>query len=166
MISGDLVVYGAGLHARKVARELRRIGRHVHGFVTSRPGSLQEVDRIPVYCIDTMPAFFRESCQLVCGVFNRKDPFSEIAASAAQVGFTKIVWPWEYYQLISQGLGWCYWLDEQPKSLDSWRKDQNYTILCDNLADGEPGYAGSNIVVQEWRRSQVFLLPLLRCSIL
>lgn len=137
MISKDLIIYGAGLHARKLSRAFENIGHNIHAFVTSRPGSLQECEKTPVFSIGNVPDSLRDNCQLVCGVFNRTDAFAELAATAADNRFNDIIWPWEYYPLVHKELGWCYWLDEQPKTLSDWQQDPSYTELCAQLADEE-----------------------------
>jgi FkbM family methyltransferase len=137
MISKDLIIYGAGLHARKVSKAFAQIAHNIHGFATSKPGKLEEVDEIPIYSIDNIPNSLREKCQLVCGVFNRTDAYIDLAATASKNGFKDIAWPWDYYPLLHNQLGWCYWLDSQPKSLSDWQNDQGYDQLCTQLADEE-----------------------------
>lgn len=48
-----------------------------------------------------------------------------------------MAWPWDYYPLLHQELGWCYWMDSEPKMLVEWQQEASYNQLVSTLADDE-----------------------------
>jgi FkbM family methyltransferase len=137
MTSKNVLIYGAGSYARKVSKAFKKNAYNICGFVTSTPSPSRDHDGIPIFTIDNVGASIRSNCQLVCGIFNRAHPYSELAATASKHGFDNILWPWDFYPLLHDELGWCYWLDEAPKSLPEWQREKSYCELLTKLADEE-----------------------------
>jgi FkbM family methyltransferase len=137
MIDEKLLIFGAGSHARKLARSLHNKRHTVLGFVTTQQSSEQEVGGLPVYTWATVPNHLRGNCLIACGIFNRSDAYDQLAAIIQANGYRRILWPWEYYPYLHQDLGWCYWLDPTPRTLSSWQEDPDYLKLVSMLADPE-----------------------------
>lgn len=137
MIPKDLLIFGAGTHARKLAKALQSEGSRVHAFLSSRPTPSGEVDGIPSHTFASLPKELRSIGPIACGVFNREDAYQVLADLLSVNGFDQICWPWDYYPGLHQRLGWCYWLDEDPRDLQSWRQDSGYQEVMALLADDE-----------------------------
>lgn len=137
MIAKDLLIFGAGSHARKLANALQSEGSKVHAFLSSRPTPSGDVDKIPTHTFASLPTELRGIGPIACGVFNREDAYQGLADLLSDNGFDQILWPWDYYPVLSQKLGWCYWLDEDPRDLQSWQQDQSYQEVMELLADDE-----------------------------
>ena len=137
MISHDILIFGAGFHARRLARGLQSRHHEIHAFVTSRPASLSSIDGIPVHCLESLPQELRNIDSVAVGVFNRSDCFEDIASCMASHGFAAIYWPWDYYPYIKDSLGWCYWLDPEPKLLSQWKRESSYRQVHSLLSDDD-----------------------------
>lgn len=137
MIDAELLIFGAGSHARKLARALRSTGRSILAFVTTQPSSYSHLDGIPVHSWETLPERLRGKRQVACGIFNRSDAYNKLATIMQANQFSRILWPWDYYPILCHQLGWCYWLDHQPKPLSAWQQDESYRELIFMLADEE-----------------------------
>jgi FkbM family methyltransferase len=143
MITHDLLVFGAGGHARKLARAFQAERHQVHAFVSSRPANTDEIDGIPVHSFASLPAELRNLGTIACGVFNRGDAYQGLSEILNENGFDQILWPWDYYPALHRQLGWCYWLDSEPRNLQHWQKDPSFQELMELLADDE-----SRLIVQ------------------
>ncbi|MFM8275919.1 MAG: FkbM family methyltransferase [Cyanobium sp.] len=143
MISHDCLIFGAGGHARKLAKALQAEGHQVHAFVTSRPASTDELDGIPIHSFASLPDQLHTIGPIACGVFNRGDDYQGLSEMLINNGFDKILWPWDYYPALHQQLGWCYWLDPEPRDLQRWQKDPRFQELMKLLADDE-----SRLIIQ------------------
>jgi FkbM family methyltransferase len=137
MIEDSLLIFGAGSHARKLAHAIKSTGRLVQAFVTTQSGNQSELDNIPIWTWKTLPETISRNSQIACAIFNRSDAYDQLASILHSHHFDRILWPWDYYPLLHQQLGWCYWLDSQPKQLSSWQQDKSYQKLISNLADQE-----------------------------
>lgn len=137
MIDEKLLIFGAGSHARRLAASLCDRGNNVLGFVTTQQSPLQELEGLPVYDWDTVPDHLRGKCPVACGIFNRSDAYDQLAGIIQAHGFSRILWPWDYYPQLHHNLGWCYWLDPNPKTLSSWQEDPSYLKVASVLADSE-----------------------------
>ncbi|MBV2352092.1 FkbM family methyltransferase [Synechococcus sp. HK05] len=137
MIDEKLLIFGAGSHARKLADSLRRRGDNVLGFVTTHQSALKELEGLPVFTWETVPHYLRGQCPIACGIFNRSDAYDQLAKTIRANGFSRILWPWDYYPYLHHDLGWCYWLDPNPRPPSAWRQDSDYQEIVSNLADSE-----------------------------
>lgn len=137
MIASDLLIFGAGSYARKLARAFQNQGHEIHAFVTSRAPTADRIDSIPCYSLSTLPSELRKIGPIACGVFNRGDAYQGLADSLNKYGLVDIIWPWNYYPELHQQLGWCYWMDSEPRDLDQWRQDSDYQEVMQLLADDE-----------------------------
>lgn len=137
MIATDLLIFGAGGHARKIAKAFQAEGHKIHSFVTSRTPSKSEVDGIPVHSLANLPAELRSVGPVACGIFNRGDDYQGLADILNANGFDQIIWPWTYYPKLQQHLGWCYWLDAEPRNAQSWEQDDSYKEAMALFADDE-----------------------------
>lgn len=93
MFNNDLLIFGAGAHARRLARAFQSRSHQVHAFITSRPNAQGQIDGIPVYCLDSLPAEMLKIDTVAIGVFNRSDSYMDIAESLTSHGHTTIRWP-------------------------------------------------------------------------
>lgn len=137
MIDEELLIFGAGAHARKLARALHRNGHGVLSYITSRPPDQNQIAGIPVHSWESLPEQWRGHRQVACGIFNRSDAYDKLAAIMRANRVEHILWPWDYYPRLADALGWCYWLDEEPRTLADWREDARYHQLRGILADEE-----------------------------
>jgi FkbM family methyltransferase len=133
----NLLIFGAGSYARRVARAFQGGNYQVRAFVTSRANSLDSIDDIPVYCLESLPGDLKKVDAVAVGVFNRCDSYQEIAYTLESHGLFSIYWPWDYYQYLHNSLGWCYWLDSEPRSISQWKQEPAYLQLVSLLADEE-----------------------------
>jgi len=137
MNNEKLLVFGAGKHGLRLALALQ-LNRHtVLGFVTTQQSTHQEVNGLPIYTWETIPHNLRGECTIAIGIFNRLNAYDELAAIINANGFNRIAWPWDYYPCLHQDLGWCYWLDSNPRTLSSWQQDPDYLKFASILADSE-----------------------------
>ena len=105
--SKPIWILGIGAFGRAVSNALADEDFNVEGFVQTTPTST-EIDGRPVFSLDRVPA----RAQLVLGIFNRDTPYDEILGTCAAAGVENVLMPWEVYPLISQHLGWRYWLSD------------------------------------------------------
>jgi len=146
MVKNDLLIFGAGSHARRLAKAFQSKSHQVHAFITSRPNTCNSIDGIPVYCLDSLPCEISKIDVVAIGVFNRSDAYQDIAVYLKSRGYTTICWPWDYFPDLHESLGWCYWLDPEPKSLTSWQQESSYQQLASMLADQESRDAVDRII--------------------
>ena len=137
-IDSDVLIFGAGSHARKVARALIERGHRVLGFVSSRvePDTL---DTLPVHCWHSLKELkYPSNTQVLCAIFNRNDPYTELLALVNRHGFDRVLMPWEYYPELEKDLGWCYWLyPETITALNDIESSQSYQHVIKLLKDDE-----------------------------
>lgn len=133
-----LLIFGAGTHARKVARALLSKGYRVLGFVSSRPGA-DWIDELPVYSWSSLEVEgIPSTTQLLFAIFNRNDPYAELVALANRHGFDRLLMPWDYYPALESELGWCYWLSPKHSSdLNPTASSASYLQVLGMLADEE-----------------------------
>ena len=137
MIDNDLLIFGAGLHAQKLASALQKCGYSVIGFVVSKISDSTHIKEIPIYTWESLPADFCAKYQFACGIFNRSDSYEELNKIICMNNVVKILWPWQYYPLLSRQLGWCYWLNDNCTSISKIKNDISYSKLHSTLADQE-----------------------------
>jgi len=131
----DVLIFGAGSYARKLAKAFQAEGHTVHAFLSSRPAVTDQVDGIPWYGLDAVPGTLRDAGPVACGVFNRGDDYLSIATILNNNGFDQILWPWNYYPTLHRQLGWSYWMDAEPRDLGAWQQDADYQQVINLLAD-------------------------------
>jgi FkbM family methyltransferase len=143
VIASDLLIFGAGSHARKLAKAFQAEGHKIHAFVSSRPPSADQIDSIPCHSFSSLPPALRVIGPIACGVFNRGDAYQGLSDLLVANGFGEIIWPWNYYPELSKQLGWCYWLDSEPRDLHRWQQESDYQEVMNLLDDDE-----SRIVIE------------------
>ena len=112
-----VLIYGAGQFARSVAGALQQVGVPVAGFVVAKPAVSTLMD-CPVWswsCLAEVADV--RGMPLLCGIFNRNDPYLQLDAIARGHGFEAMLMPWDYYPALAASLGWRYWLSERPQTL-------------------------------------------------
>ena len=134
-MASDVLIFGAGSYARKLAKAFRAEGIAVHAMLTSRPVLTARIDGIPCYGLDDFPKELKNIGPIVCGVFNRGDDYQELADILNNNHFEHILWPWDYYPKLHRQLGWSYWMDAEPRDLAAWKQDKDYQHLINLLAD-------------------------------
>jgi FkbM family methyltransferase len=137
MIENDLCIFGAGLHARKLAKAYKAHGAHVHAFIVSNKGQDAMLDGVPVYSWDEAAPCIDKGMSVSCGVFNHRDAYIELEKIFLARGVHHVVWPWSYYPDLEDQMGWCYWLDPKPRLMSEWREDPSYCRLSEMLSDEE-----------------------------
>ena len=137
MIPSETLIFGAGLHAQKLAKAYQENGTKVISYVTSNRSPLGDISGIPVSTWEDINPSIGKDTYVSCGVFNHRDTYESIADILAANGIKNIVWPWEYYPQLAQSMGWCYWLDSNPKSFSDWKAEPAYERLASKLADEE-----------------------------
>lgn len=137
MIPDKLLVFGAGNHARKLASALTAHGSDVGAFVTTHNTSPGLIEGIPVYSLTAIPYHLASYRAIACGVLNEFDSHYELEKLLREKGFSHIVWPQQYYPVLHDAMGWCYWLDSQPLTLSEWKEHDSYKSLFLCLEDDE-----------------------------
>ncbi|MFN6134366.1 MAG: FkbM family methyltransferase [Synechococcaceae cyanobacterium] len=137
MIPTDLLIFGAGSYARKLAKAFQAEGHKIHAFVSSRTPASACIDDLPCYSFSSLPSGLRSVGPIACGVFNRGDAYHGLSTILNDNGFHDIIWPWNYYPELHQQLGWSYWMDAKPRDLQSWQLDPGYQEVMKLLSDDE-----------------------------
>lgn len=137
-VDSDVLIFGAGTHARKVARSLLTRGHRVLGFVSSLP-TVDLLEDLPVYSWTSLEENgISPATQLICAIFNRNDPYAELVSLATHHGFDRVLMPWDYYPFLEQDLGWCYWLSpETTTTLEAIEASPSYQQVLNLLDDEE-----------------------------
>ena len=129
LMVSDVLIFGAGSYARKLATAFRAEGITVHAILTSRPTTQARLDGIPCYGLDAVPKELRDIGPVACGVFNRADDYQELANILNNNHFDHILWPWDYYPKLHLQLGWCYWMDAEPRDLATWNTSDTFPVF-------------------------------------
>lgn len=106
--AGPVWIFGAGNFGRAVAQGCQRQGIAVAGFVQTRPAG-SELDGLPVVGWDDLSTADKLQ-PLLMGIFNRDTPMDGLMQLAIQAGCNTVVWPWDIYAVLSESLGWRFWL--------------------------------------------------------
>lgn len=133
----SVLVFGAGLHAKKLAKAFQSKGIDVLAFVVSGECHEKAINSIAVHSFLSLPVELKKKAVVACGVFNHRDSYKSLAVLFEQQGFNDVVWPWEYYHYLHEEMGWCYWLEASPKTHEDWKKDHRYAELVSILSDDE-----------------------------
>jgi hypothetical protein len=112
----SVLVFGAGLHAKKLAKAFQSKGIDVLAFVVSGECHEKAINSIAVHSFLSLPVELKKKAVVACGVFNHRDSYKSLAVLFEQQGFNDVVWPWEYYHYLHEEMGWCYWLEASPKT--------------------------------------------------
>ncbi|MCP9848779.1 FkbM family methyltransferase [Cyanobium sp. Morenito 9A2] len=135
-LAPELLIFGAGEHARRVAKALGARGHHVEAFISSSP-SVHQLDGIPVVSWSELEGRAFQASSLICAIFNRNDPYDQLVGIAQAHGFVDPVMPWQYDPWLKRELGWCYWLDGNSKPFEEREEDQDYIAALSLLGDDE-----------------------------
>jgi len=109
-LDSQLLIFGVGEFARRLNRACKKTGVSVVGFVATSPQCDYFEDR-PVYDWEMLRAKgFPADIQILCGIFNRNNPYDVLQGLSASHGFSRLIMPWQYVDELGDGLGWCYWL--------------------------------------------------------
>lgn len=126
-----IYIFGAGNFGRDVAKALLRNKFNLLGFIETSP-KLKFIDGLPILALQDIPAS-QLSAQLLIGIYNRDVPFDELKNYASKIGFEKIFMPWDIYNLLSDDLGWRYWLGKKKTLLSQISNIQKtYDLLSDD----------------------------------
>jgi len=137
MIQDEILIFGAGTFAQKLAKAYEQNGTRVISFVISKKNCLDNIDGIPVSTFEEIKPSSGIKTHIAVGVFNRVHSYQSLANIFSDNGFINIVWPWEYFPQLADFMGWCYFLDPNPKCLSEWKAEQAYSSLLDMLSDEE-----------------------------
>jgi FkbM family methyltransferase len=137
-LDSNLLVFGAGSHARKVAKALAERGHHVQAFISTQP-SAKSLDDVPVHSWQSLlDSRISPSTQILCAIFNPVDSYKELSGIACRYGFKELIMPWDYYPYLSEQLGWCYWLSPTPPiSFEVIESSKPYMDVLSFLEDEE-----------------------------
>ena len=106
----EMITFGAGTHARKVAKACRMHGRNVICFEATKP-TQQELDGLPVRSWELADKRgYSRNRQLVCVIINRNYPYQSLINLCIVNAFEDILMPWQYYPILSNEHSWYYWL--------------------------------------------------------
>ena len=108
-----VLVFGTGNFARALSTALREAGISPRAFVvTSR--STEVIDGLPVFSLNELGQEFRD-LPLWIGVYNHRSQsdYAVIAAACKAAGMDTVIFPQEYFEAVSQYLGWRYWLTDR-----------------------------------------------------
>lgn len=108
LIADNVLVFGAGAFGRDVARALQRRGCNVRALISARPAD-GELDW-PVLSWGEVAVMPNAPKQILVGIFNRSDAYSDLDRICRENGFVDVLMPWQYYPLLESDLGWRYWL--------------------------------------------------------
>jgi FkbM family methyltransferase len=137
MIPSETLIFGAGLHAQKLAKAYEEHGTRVIAYVVSKKNSRDNLNGTPISTWEDVRPHIDKDAPLSCGVFNHRDSYDGLAGIFADNGVNNVLWPWDYYPKLAESMGWCYWLDPNPKSLDEWKSEAAYQQLLSKLSDEE-----------------------------
>jgi FkbM family methyltransferase len=108
-----VLVFGTGSFARALSTALREAGVSPKAFVvTSR--STEAVDGLPAFSLNELGPEFRH-LPLWIGVYNHRtqSDYTVIAAQCKAAGLEAVIFPQQYFEAVSQHLGWRYWLTDR-----------------------------------------------------
>ena len=109
-LDSQLLIFGVGEFARRVYRACEKIGVCAIGFVATSP-QCDYFEGRPVYDWEMLRAKgFPADIQILCGIFNRNNPYDVLQILSASHGFGRLTMPWQYVGELGDELGWCYWL--------------------------------------------------------
>jgi len=118
-LDSRLLIFGVGNFARRVYRACQKVGISVIGFVATSP-QCDYCEGCPVYDWETLRAKgFPADIQILCGIFNRNNPYDVLQELSASHGFCRLTMPWQYVGELGDQLGWCYWLAPVDACIDS-----------------------------------------------
>jgi len=128
--SGRLWILGVGSFGQDVASACEQVGLHVMGF-TQTHVTITSVGRYP--CVPLHEITY-DGADIIIGVFNPAESYSEIASVIPGGVFNTIFFPWDIYPILRDQLGWRYWLRE-PEFLDHHESD--LSRILEMLSDEE-----------------------------
>ncbi len=110
VLDSRLLIFGTGQFGLRVYRACKDRGISVLGFVATTP-QYDFIEDLPVYDWQMLKdKGFSANVQILCGIFNRNNPYDALSELSALHGFDHLIMPWQYVDQLGDGLGWCYWL--------------------------------------------------------
>jgi FkbM family methyltransferase len=112
-----LWIYGAGGFGRALAREMRRLGMSVRGFIDRRAHDLPMVDGLPCHAPDDIADHDVEGTGFVNGIMNHATDSADAVRWAARSGFADLVFPAQLLAVSGFAVD-SYWLARPQVILD------------------------------------------------
>lgn len=109
-------IFGTGSFAKKVFYALEAAGLKVGGFIVTTASQSEFLDK-PIRSLNNAQAM--TSLPLVVGVFNRETPYEPLVGQLQKLGFTKIILPWDLYDICPPSFGEHYWLSSKQVYVDN-----------------------------------------------
>jgi len=109
-----IILFGAGAFARVVHQALGKQGISVKAFLVTGRQKPGVIEGIPVLSLaDWRPD--RLELPVWLAVFNRsaEADLGHLTALCESAGFTRVLMPQHYFELIEADLGWRYWLTDR-----------------------------------------------------
>jgi FkbM family methyltransferase len=107
-----VVIYGAGVFGRDVARLLKQQGVSVLGFLDQKGSGQEVLDGLRSYSPTSSQAvqWLPDRPTVLIGTHNPAVSVREISELLARLGFADFVTPMEVYLHLGRELGWRFWL--------------------------------------------------------
>lgn len=126
-------IFGAGDFGRSLSLSLSAHSEiNVLGFVETDPKS-SSILGLPIIDWPTL-ASKDSKAQVALGIFNRAMPMDKLVDLHHSFGFSSMIMPWESYDMLSQAMGWRYWLSKREFILSNMDRIEKVASL---LSDQE-----------------------------
>jgi FkbM family methyltransferase len=129
-IDAPICIFGAGRFGRDLARAFKIKGYKVLGFIETSPQS-SVCDELSIYSWSELPTDAAKS-QIAIGIHNRDMALEDLINLVKDAGYSKILMPWDCYEILGEELGWRYWLSKKSTILENLPRLKG---VYDNLSD-------------------------------
>jgi len=114
------LIYGAGNFGQSVCRALQQHNLPVIGFLDRRATSGMVWQGVPIYPPDWQGA--PSDVNVLLALHNREVALLPVVADLQQRGYTKIILPMQFYDVLGDAIGDAYWLGERGQYA-RWREE-------------------------------------------
>jgi FkbM family methyltransferase len=118
------LVYGAGNFGKNVCRCLMQNNLPVLGFLDRRAALGMKWQGVALYPPDWAGISAQQKAQtnVVIAIHNREVEILPIVAQLRQAGYSKFVFPVQFYDLFADSLGDAYWLTQRSRYAE-WKQE-------------------------------------------
>lgn len=102
------LIYGAGNFGKRVCRALRQHNLPVIGFLDQRAKPGLDWDGVPIYPPDWEGR--RSEVNVLIALHNREVALRPVVSYLQRLGYTKIILPMQFYDVLGDAIGDAYWL--------------------------------------------------------
>lgn len=128
-----IYIFGAGRFGRDLAGAFIENGYKVSGFIETSP-KIDVCLGLTVYSWRELPNNSIQA-QIAIGVYNRDMPLNDLVGIVEAAGYSDVLLPWDYYEILSTELGWRYWLSNRAYLLSNLQNlKRTYEMLSDDVS--------------------------------